>query len=138
MEDSYGNRTVWRFLDGSISISVSMLIAVGLNNCGFCTGFPVLDFLHELTTREDGVIIVATLLLFPTAAVMYGVSKMIFAAKEAVERKARAKGRQEGLEQGTEQGRQEERERIRKLLAEHGVALSPEVLSSLNRNGDSE
>lgn len=59
---------------------------------------------------------------------------MFFAAKEAVERKARTEGLQEGLEQG----RQKERERIRKMPAEHGVALSPEVLGSLNRNGDSE
>lgn len=129
MEDSYGNRTVWRFLDGSISISVSMLIAVALNNCVFCTGLPILHFLFELTTREDGVIIVATLLLFPTAAAMYGVSKMIFAAKEAVERKARAKGRQEG--------RQEERKRIASLLEAHGVKVPPEISRSLNGD-DSE
>ncbi len=58
MEESYGNRTVWRFLDGSVSISFSMLIAVALNDCTICTVFPVLDFLSNLTAREDGVIIV--------------------------------------------------------------------------------
>ena len=73
---------------------------------------------------------------------MYGVSNMIFAAKEAVEKKARSKGREEGLEQGLErgleQGRQAERARIGRLLAEHGVALSPEVLNRLNHSEDSE
>ena len=111
-----------------------MLIAVALNYCDFCTVFPVLDFLSKLTAREDGVIIVATLLLFPTAGTMYGVSKMFFAAKEAVEKKARQRGRVEGLEAG----RQEERERIATLLKDHGVTLSPEVLDQLNRNGDSK
>lgn len=126
MEHSDGNRAVWRFLDGSISISVSMLVAVALNNCFFCTNLPVLGILQELTTREDGVIIVATLLLFPTTAALYGGLRVFFAAKEAVEKKAR------------EKGRKEERERISKLLAEHGVMLPPEVLNRLNRNGDSE
>ena len=42
---------------------------------------------------------------------------MIFAAKEAVEKRARKRGRQEG--------RQEERERISKALAELGESLTP-------------
>ena len=71
---------------------------------------------------------------------------MIFAAKEAVERRARERRRQagrpesckggfwesyktafkEGFREGREEGRQAERERISKALAELGVALTPE------------
>ena len=77
------HRSIWRFFDGSVSISVSMLL------------FPSL--LASLTERENGIIIVATLLLFPTAAALYGGFAVFFAAKEAVERRAKEKGRQEGL-----------------------------------------
>ena len=50
---------------------------------------------------------------------------MFFAAKEAVERRAKEKGRQEG--------RQAERERINKVLAETeaGVVLTPELIKKL-------
>ena len=82
------HRSIWRFFDGSVSISVSML-------------------------------------LFPTAAALYGGFAVFFAAKEAVERRAKEKGRQEG--------RQAERERINKVLAETeaGVVLTPELIKKL-------
>ena len=50
---------------------------------------------------------------------------MFFAAKEAVERRAKAKGRQEGV--------RAERERINKVLAEteEGVTLTPELIRKL-------
>ena len=77
-------RSIWRFFDGSVSISVSML-------------------------------------LFPTAAALYGGFTVFFAAKEAVERRAK------------EKGRQAERERINKVLAETeaGVVLTPELIKKL-------
>ena len=52
-------------------------------------------------------------MLFPTAIALYGVFAMIFAAKEAVEKRARNRGRKE------------ERERISKALAELGESLTP-------------
>ena len=51
---------------------------------------------------------------------------MIFAAKEAVERKAVARGFQIGRAEGKAEGRQEERERIRRELAAAGLQLTPE------------
>ena len=59
---------------------------------------------------------------------------MIFAAKEAVEKKAvargiqigREEGKKEGREEGKAEGRQEERERIRQELAASGLQLTPE------------
>ena len=66
----------------------------------------------------------ATLLLFPTTAALYGGFKVFFAAKEAVERKARAKGRKE------------ERERIQRELAARGVPLTPEQVKIVD--GESE
>ena len=62
---------------------------------------------------------------------------MIFAAKEAVERRAMEKGRKVGLEEGRQEGlqegRQEERERIAKALEQHGVEIPPEVARLLAR-----
>ena len=97
---------------------------------------PVLGYLHGLAARDDGVIIVGTMLLFPTTATIYGGIKVFFAAREAVRRESREKGRQEGLQEGIreglQEGRQEERERIRKELAKQGVAISPELAKILN------
>ena len=118
-------RSIWRFFDGSVSISVSMLLAVLVDSCGLCARLPLLSLLASLTERENGIIIVATLLLFPTAAALYGGFTVFFAAKEAVERRAKEKGREEG--------RQAERERINKVLAETeaGVVLTPELIKKL-------
>ena len=128
METDDGNRPAWRFVDGSISVSMSMLVAVALNSCTFCQKLPLLAFLNELSSGEDGVIIVATLLLFPTTVAIYGGFKMFFAAKEAVEKKARERGRKEG--------RNEERERISKILEQQGVSLTPELVRTLSGEPD--
>ena len=73
---------------------------------------------------------------------------MFFAAKEAVERHATRKGRidgraegivegrAEGIVEGIEEGRRAERERIARMLAEYGVAISPELARKLNGSGD--
>ena len=118
------SRLSWRIFDGSVSVSASMLLSVLISRCDACAGIPVIGFLKELTGQEDGIIIVATLLLFPTTAALYGVFRMFFAAKEAVEKKAMARGRQA------------ERERIRKEFAEQGVALTPEMERILSREYD--
>ena len=100
----------------------------------------MLGFLSRLATNETGIIMVATALLFPTAALLYGVLLMFFAAKDTVERwsrakdaKAKAKGLEEGRKEGIEAGRAE----IVALLKEHNVQLPPEVLDKLNGAGDS-
>ena len=81
---------------------------------------------------------------------------MFFAAKEAVERRATRRGRTEGraegivegraegivegraegIVEGIEEGRRAERERIARMLAEYGVAVSPELARKLNGSGD--
>ena len=130
-------RGVWRFLDGSVSISISMLLAVALNYCESCAGVPVVGFLHGLSDRDNGIIIVGTLLLLPTTAMFYGGAKMFFAAKEEYERRkaqreAELRRQNEEYEMRlTERARQEERQRINNLLAEHDVPLPPEVARSL-------
>ncbi len=146
------NWQLWRFVDGALAISVSMLLAALLRDCLSCGGWPVLGYLHGLAARDDGVIIVGTMLLFPTTAIIYGGIKVFFAAREAVRREAREKGRREGLQEGRQEGireglqegrqegireglqegRQEERERIRKELAKQGIAISPELAKILN------
>ena len=151
-----GNWQLWRFVDGALAISVSMLLSALLRDCLSCGSWPVLGYLHGLAARDDGVIIVGTMLLFPTTATIYGGIKVFFAAREAVRRESREKGRQEGiqegrqegireglqegrqegiregLQEGLQEGRQEERERIRKELAKQGVAISPELAKILN------
>ena len=129
-ENHDGNRSIWRFFDGAVSISISMLVAVLISDCALCGQLPALGWLKGLTEREDGIIIVATLLLFPTTAALYGGFKVFFAAKEAVEKRARAKGKAEGKAEG----RKEERERIRRELAEQGMPLTPEQVAILSRD----
>ena len=138
--DNRNNWQLWRFVDGALAISVSMLLAALLRDCLSCGGWPVLGYLHGLAARDDGVIIVGTMLLFPTTATIYGGIKVFFAAREAVRREAREKGRREGLQEGRQEGRreglqegrQEERERIRKELAKQGVTIGPELAKILN------
>ena len=139
MTDDRPNTALWRFFDGAASISASMLLSVAVNACAFCNGLPLLGYLKELTNREDGIIITATLLLFPTTAVLYGVSRMFFAAKEAAERKARERRRQareRGRQEGIKAGRRTERERINAALEQQGIELTPELARILA--GDEE
>ena len=115
METNDNNRSLWRFIDGSLSITVSMAIAVLISRCQSCAGIWGIGFLKELTEQDDGVIILATLLLFPTTLALYGVLQMWFAAKEAVEKRA------------AERGRREERERIKRVLVSRGITPPPEI-----------
>lgn len=48
-----------------------MAIAVGISYCQSCTGLWGLGFLKGLTEKDDGVIILGTLLLFPTTVALY-------------------------------------------------------------------
>ena len=129
MESSAGRSLSWVMADGAASISASMLVAVLLNIIPSFAGLWGLGFLHELTGKQDGMIVVATLLLLPTSFIVYGVSQVIFAAKEAVERRAMEKGRKVGLEEG----RQEERERILRELERSGVEIPPEAARRIAR-----
>ena len=116
MRNEDGSRPTWRFFDGAVAISVSMLVAVLLGDCGSCDNLPLLSYLKLLTERDDGIIIVATLLLFPTSIALYGGMTVFFAAKEFVEKRA------------MKRGRKAERERIQRELAQRGVPLTPEQL----------
>ena len=115
METNDNNRSLWRFIDSSLSITVSMALAVLISRCQSCAGIWGIGFLKELTERDDGVIILATLLLFPTTLALYGVLQMWFAAKEAVEKRA------------AERARREERERIKRVLVSRGITPPPEI-----------
>ncbi len=118
MNPGYGRSPSWFLADGSATISASALIAVLINASPSLAGIWGAGFLHELTNKQDGVIIVASVLLFPTTIFIYVVARVIFAAKEAVERKA------------MERGQQAERERIEReleVLARSGVDVPPEI-----------
>ena len=121
METNESNRSLWRFIDGSLAVTVSMAIAVAISYCQPCTGLWGLGFFRGLTQKDDGVIILGTLLLFPTTLTLYGVLQMWFAAKEAVQRRAAERGRREGV--------QNERERIKRVLASRGITPPPEIAS---------
>ena len=128
----------WGFADGSLAVSGSMLLAVLINYCQSCNGIWLIGFLKELTDKSAGLIVVATLLLFPTAVVIYGGARMFFAAKEAFERRQRKlrqaameaglqEGREEGRKEGHKEGRKQERERISQALEQQGIAITPEI-----------
>ena len=119
MERDEGSVAPWRLFDGSIALTISMLLAVLLRVWEGAAHWPVVGALHRITQWEDGVIIVATLLLFPTALTLYGGFKMFFAAKEAVERQAMRRGQKV------------ERDRIRKVLGERREPITMEELSRI-------
>ena len=123
-----GSRAPWRTFDGSIAVSFSMLLAVLLKLWKGAAGWPLVGQLHQMTQWEDGVIIVATLLLFPTALALYGGFAMFFAAKEAIEKRAMERGRRVGRQEG----REAERARISRTLAQYGVPLTPEQVRALS------
>ena len=133
-ENGDGNRPGWRFVEGSVSVSVSTLLAILLSECA-CAGLPLLGYLSGLTNRPDGVIIVATLLLFPTTLALYGGFAVFYSAKEFVEKRARRIGRAEGIADGIARGRNEgkqaERDRISRAAAAQGVEISPELAKIL-------
>ena len=74
------------------------------------------NFVKELTHQNDGLMASTILLLFPSTAALYGGIQMFFAAKEAVERRARARD---------ERMREEGRLQILNLLKRHGIELPP-------------
>ena len=132
---------IWGIVDGSVSISLSMLLAVALNNCHSCGGWWAVGFLSDLTRQDSGLIAVATLLLFPCATVAFGGIKMFFLLKQEYDERRRAR-RQEmrewfaedakealtvAFEKGQEQGRKAERDRISDSVEELGVQLPPEI-----------
>ena len=154
------NQTLWGFFDGSASISVSMALAVALTRCGACDGWPAFGFMKALTQEDAGVIIVATMLMFPASLTLYGGVKLFFAAKNAADRKlaeqkkrireeglaqgltqgrteGRAEGRSEGIAQGRTEGRSQERERIIKKLESSGK-FTPEIARILNGETDAD
>ncbi len=110
-----------------------MWIAIAINQCAFCDGWPGLGLLFRLAAHLTGVIIVATALLFPITALLYGGIAMFFAARETVERWAAAKDAK-----AEARGREEGRKEIVALLKEHDVQLPPEVLRRVDGNGDSK
>ena len=138
MDDGGGRYPAWLLADGSASISVAAFVAVVIYNSASLAGVWGIGYLHELTiSRQDGLVVVASLALFPSTLIVYGVASMIFAAKEAVERRARRKGREEGREEGRQEGLQEERDRIERELAaleNSGVEITPEMVRIVLRN----
>ena len=115
------DRASWTFVEGSISVSASILIADGIARCSRCADWPIIGFFKQLTEQEDGVIIAGMALLFPTAFAFYLGVKMVFAAyreyrnwreaREAsikqAEADARAAGHAEGRAEGHLEGRAE-------------------------------
>ena len=124
------SRALWRIIDGSASVSASMLLAALLKAWTAAANLPGIGLLHQMTRWEDGVIIVATMLLFPTTAALWGGSELFFLAKERIEKRYKERGIKEGIpigvEKGREEGRQEERERWEKWLKEQGIDARPE------------
>ena len=129
MMNSDGNRTTWRFLDGSISVSASILLANAVSKCESCSGLPVIGLIKRLTEQDDGVLIAGTALLFPVAVILYGGINMVFMAYAEYRRKrdARIREREELLEKARNEAEEAFLERIRRMSRERNVSLTPEV-----------
>ena len=110
------DRASWAFVEGSISVSASILIAYAISRCGGCAGLPVIGFFKTLVSQDDGVIITGMALLFPTAFVFYVGVKMVFAAYRDYKR-----WREAWQQEIRKEGRDAERERIRQELQKHGI-----------------
>ena len=123
----------WGFIDGSVSVSASMLVALLIHGCHSCADVWFIGYLKETSDKSAGLVVVATLLLFPTAAVIYGGVHLFFAAKEAFERRQR-KLRLAAQEAGRQAGRQEERERIGQAveaLTERGAPITQQEIARI-------
>ena len=135
------DRASWAFVEGSISVSASILMAYAIAGCGGCGGWPVLGFFKRLTEQEDGVLIAGMALLFPTAIAFYLGVKMVFAAYrgyrswrearleqiEQMRAEAREKGHEEGKERGLEIGREIGREMGIEEGKERGLEMGREM-----------
>ena len=126
MERNISSWVPWRLFDGSIALSISMVLAALLKIWEDAVNWPVLGLLHQMTQWEDGVIIVATILLFPTALTLYGGFAMIFAAKATVDEWARRRA-----ERQREATLKQERDRIRKALGARREPITMAELSSI-------
>ena len=107
--------------DGAASISLSALLAA------LSRGY----FSFHVVQETDGVMLLASIFLLPSTIIAFGVSSMVFAAYEFVQKRAERKGRQEG--------RQAERERIERELdalvsnGDGSVTISPEDIKRITR-----
>ena len=45
----------WAFVEGSVSVTASILYATAISWCDGCGGWPVIGFFKKLTEQEDGV-----------------------------------------------------------------------------------
>lgn len=125
------DRASWAFVEGSISVSASILIAYAISRCGSCGGLPVISFFKALTSQDNGVIIMGMALLFPTAITFYVGVKMVFAAYREYQR-----WRDNALQEALERGREAERKRIKRELKKQGISPPPEIERILS--GDTE
>ena len=121
-DNSEDNQAAWRFFDGSIAVSASMLVAVLISKCVFCEYVPIIHLLKSLADQEEGIIIVATIILFPTTLTLYGGWKMYFAAKQAYERRK---------QNWVRELKEEERKRILSKLEQKGEQLSKDEVVRL-------
>ena len=88
--------------DGAASISLSALLAALSRSC---FSFPAVQ-------ETNSVMLLASILLLPSTLIAFGVSSMVFAAYEFVQKRAERKGRQAGRQEA----QKEERERIKQEL----------------------
>ena len=126
------DRASWAFVEGSISVSASILIAYAVARCNGCSGAPIVGFFKNLTEQDSGVIITGMALLFPTALVFYLGAKMVFAAYREYKR-----WRDDWLQAARAEGRESERKRIKQELAEQGI-LTPEAERILSGDSDQD
>lgn len=137
------DRASWAFVEGSISVSASIMTAYAISKCDRCGGWPVIGFFKRLTEQEGGVLITGMALLFPTAIAFYLGVKMVFGAYREYRswRDAVAQEREEALALKRAELRAEiiaaERTRLQREFAERGIVLPPEAEKILSGEPES-
>ena len=105
--------------DGAASISLSALLAA------LTRGY----FTFQAVQESGGVMLLASIFLLPSTLIAFGVSSMVFAAYEFVQKRAKQKGQKEG--------QQAERERIRRelkaLVGDGSTPVSDEDIERITR-----
>ena len=113
--------------DGAASISLSALLAA------LTRGY----FTFQAVQESGGVMLLASIFLLPSTLIAFGVSSMVFAAYEFVQKRAEQKGRQKGQQEGLQKGQQAERERIRRelkaLVGDGSTPVSDEDIERITR-----
>ena len=75
----------------------------------------------------------ASIFLLPSTLIAFGVSSMVFAAYEFVQKRAERKGRQKGQQEGQQAERERIRRELKALVGDGSTPVSDEDIERITR-----